>query len=75
MDDDKVIEALGGLTKAIQSDNSVSLRLNGIDARILELEKKAEAYSVFISKTSGFFTRMGFYLDGTILCLKGFFKK
>lgn len=77
--DEGLIEVLNNFKKEIQDDKVIIARIDELDqrydARFKEVEKRMDEYAIFISKTSGLFTRIGFYLDAFVIYLRGLLKK
>lgn len=75
----KTVELMQSIRDGIVKNHSESERLNNfeksVEGRLLELEKSVRKYETFIDQTSGFFTRIGFYLDGMVLYFKVKFGK
>ena len=75
----KTVELMQSIKEGIEKNNSEAERFNifekSVEGRLLELETSVRKYESFIDKTSGFFTRIGFYLDGVVMYFKVRFGK
>ena len=74
-DGDKVVDSINALAKAINGYQAQNQRIEGLEDRIHDLETKMDVYENFVSKTSGIFTRVGFYGDAFIIYLRTLWKK
>ena len=71
----KLIEAVNGLKESVNKYQSLAVQIESLEDRICKLEEEAKKYRSFVDKTSGFFTRIGFYGDAAVLWLRTKFKK
>lgn len=77
MNDDtkEIVKAISALKESIDEYRVMSDRMTAIEDRMHDIENEFIKYRNFIEKTSGIFTRAGFYGDAAILWLKSKFKK
>lgn len=70
----KLLEKIASIGELLSENNSLVIRFDNfekkVEGEIQGLLKDINEYKMFISKTSGFFTRIGFYLDGIVFYLK-----
>lgn len=75
----QLLEKIAEIGTLLATNNSLVTRFDNFEKatedKIERMEKDLNEYRMFISKTSGFFTRVGFYLDGIVLYLKTKFGK
>jgi len=76
---DKSLAVMESINRQLEQNSLQEGRLNNfekmVEGRLLEIETSIKKYERFISETSGFFTRIGFYLDGIVIYFKVKFGK
>jgi len=74
-DTKEIVNALSTLKESIDGYKIMANRVGALEDRIHDMESELIKYRNFIEKTTGFFTRVGFYGDAAIIWLKMKFKK
>ena len=75
---EKILIEISSVKEEFKDHTSITKRLDNMeiefDQRIGKLEADMKTYNMFVSKSSGFFTRLGFYGDVGIIWLRGLWK-
>ena len=58
------------LADSADKNSSLETRLSESERRLHSLEEGFNRFSIFLSRTEGFFTRWGFYLDMAVQRIK-----
>jgi len=73
-DAEKIVEAINNLKGSVDGYKDLQKRIESIEDRMHDTETKMIQYNCFVDKTSGFFTRVGFYGDAAVIWLRMKFK-
>jgi len=74
-DTKEIVNALSALKTSIDEYRIMSGRMSALEGRMHDIETDLIKYRNFIDKTSGIFTRAGFYGDAAVFWLKSKFKR
>ncbi|MCK9154690.1 MAG: hypothetical protein M0P12_01100 [Paludibacteraceae bacterium] len=71
---EKSLTFMDSINRKLEQNKGIEDHLNNlermVEGRLIEIECSIKKYERFISETAGFFTRIGFYLDGIVIFFK-----
>lgn len=74
-DTKEIVDAITGVKCSIDEYRVMADRISALEGRIHGIDTDLIKYRNFVDKTSGIFTRAGFYCDAAVLWIKAKFKK